>query len=211
MHKAGMFFSSYGDKYHLIALVAPLLVFGLEIAIMGWKESSLRKLFFEHDSSQRTDILFFLVSITGILTFLTVIFSLGGIYVIQRIAHIFMNIMANLDLRLDTGNRAENFAVFYFIYSYLEYWSHRIYHTGPFWYLHRLHHSATSLNPLVMHRAHPANLVLDPLLRVALPIGLVAVAYQDLFGLFVVCALQRAICLVGSNPTRPPLLRPEVL
>lgn len=156
-----------------LSLFAAWFVLLMEISAIGWKNSSTYRMMFAFDHSQGIDLIMFLLHITGTMTLLVILFSFGTSSVLGDTARAFFSAMDGLHLRLDTGYLGLNFAAYYLLYSFIEYWSHRLFHTGPFWYLHRLHHSATSLNPLVMHRAHPANLFLNPL-TLALPLILVA-------------------------------------
>lgn len=41
------------------------------------------------------------------------------------------------------------------VWSFLDYWAHRALHWGPFWLLHRMHHSAEAMSPLVRFRGNP--------------------------------------------------------
>lgn len=183
----------------LFGIGAPLLILALEIVVLGWSECSLRRMIFQNDKSQRIDLVFFVIHITSTMSLLTVIFSLGGSYLLGQAGQILIHQWTGMNLRIDTGSNLLNFLIYYIIFSFLAYWSHRLFHTGPFWNIHRLHHSATSLNPLVMHRAHPANLFLDPLLRNTLPIALVAAPGPALAALFVANSFHQL--LVHSSAT----------
>jgi sterol desaturase/sphingolipid hydroxylase (fatty acid hydroxylase superfamily) len=177
----------------LFALAAPLIVFGLEIVVLGWSQSSLYRILFKNDHSQRIDLLLFAVHVTNAMTILTLIFSLGCSYLLGQTGQILIRGWTGMNLRIDTGSSVLNFAIYYILFSFLEYWSHRLFHMEPLWHLHKIHHSATSLNPLVMHRAHPANLFLDPLFRNTLPIALVAAPGPALAALFVVNSFHQLL------------------
>jgi sterol desaturase/sphingolipid hydroxylase (fatty acid hydroxylase superfamily) len=157
-------------KLSFFAVITVLLI---EILTGGWKNGSAYKMMFQFDHSQSIDLIMFLLHITGMIGIFVIVFSLGISSLLGSAARVFTYYVMALHLRLDTGYLGANFAIYYLLYSFIEYWSHRLFHTGPFWHLHRLHHSATSLNPLVMHRAHPANLFLNPL-TLALPLMFVA-------------------------------------
>ncbi len=139
---------------------------------------------FHLDRSQRTDLILFSVHITGLMSFLTIVFSFGLTCIFAEMGQATLEYAAGFSICLDAGNFLVNFLIYFALSSFIEYWSHRLFHTGFFWHLHRLHHSASSLNPLVMHRAHPANLVFDPLVR-TLPIALVAIPGPAIYMLFV--------------------------
>jgi sterol desaturase/sphingolipid hydroxylase (fatty acid hydroxylase superfamily) len=157
----------------LSAVAAPLLAFAAETAAVGWRHCSLRRLLFQLDGSQRTDLLMFGICISGAMPILMAALTLGGSYAVGSAIQKLTFAMAGLDLRLDAGNAITNFGLYVLGASFIDYWEHRLFHVRPFWELHKLHHSATSMNPLVMHRTHPANLLAVPFVY-GLPLALVA-------------------------------------
>lgn len=146
------------------------IIFAVEIAVSGWSGSSLRKLV-QPDASQRTDWIMFAIHITGTMSLLAFLFSFGGVRVLGKLGQLITFYGANF--RIDTGFIALNFALYFLLASFVDYWLHRFFHTGPLWHLHKIHHAATSANPLVTHRAHPANIALYPLVSV-MPSALIA-------------------------------------
>ena len=180
-----------------LSFFAVTTVLLIEALAAGWKNSSTYKMIFQFDHSQSIDLIMFLLHITGMFTIFVIVFSFGASSLLGNTSQVLMHYVNTRHLRLDTGYLGFNFVAYYLLYSFIEYWSHRLFHTGPFWYLHRLHHSATSLNPLVMHRAHPANLFLNPL-TLSLPL------------IFVVAPWWSPIALGGCNTLYQMLVHSSV-
>jgi len=157
----------------LRCLALPALVLALELVVRGWNRSSVRHLLRGLDGSRRTDLICFLGYGLGAFSTVVSIGSFGVGYLVGQLTQIAIHALVGLNCRIDTGDAAINLAIYYIVYSFLEYWNHRLFHCGPFWHLHRIHHSATSLNPFVEHRNHPAQHALEPLL-LAWPLGLIS-------------------------------------
>jgi sterol desaturase/sphingolipid hydroxylase (fatty acid hydroxylase superfamily) len=51
------------------------------------------------------------------------------------------------------------FCVLVLVFTFLNYWQHRLNHYRAFWHIHKVHHSATSLTLLTPQRNHPVNAV----------------------------------------------------
>jgi len=47
-------------------------------------------------------------------------------------------------------------AAYFVVFSFFDYWAHRLYHSRVFWPLHRYHHAATNFSVINAERAHPA-------------------------------------------------------
>jgi len=158
------------------ALFLPLLVFGIEALAVGWGKSSIRRMFFSHDGSQRADILCFFVYSLGF-NLAIMIGSFGAGYFLGRAADHLIGTLVGWHIHFDFGNAWINFGLYYLIYSFMYYWSHRLFHLGPLWNLHRFHHSATSMNPLVQHRNHPGQHAIEQAVF-AFPLGLISVPVE---------------------------------
>ncbi|ELA09166.1 sterol desaturase [Moraxella macacae 0408225] len=90
--------------------------------------------------------------------------------------------------------------------EFSRYWLHRWLHTvGFLWHFHKVHHSATQLNPLTFYRVHPVENLLFGL-RYALSVGIVTGLCLWLFGtqlnfvtIFGANALVAIFSLIGGN------------
>lgn len=161
------------------ALTPALSAFLVEALCLGWQNSSLRRLCRSTDRSQWSDMVYFVafgpLFGEGVLN----LASAGTFYGLGRLINQFCSHLAGWHIHLDTGYGALNFAVYFIIQTFMEYANHWIMHRGAFWNLHRFHHSATSINPLLAARNHPGSRVFE-MLFLSLPAGIIAVPIVDL-------------------------------
>ena len=74
------------------------------------------------------------------------------------LAFIIVNLISNHEINLAFLNISSfrlisQFLIFYLTIDFVNYWAHRILHTlEPLKYIHKIHHSATELNPLTTFR-----------------------------------------------------------
>jgi sterol desaturase/sphingolipid hydroxylase (fatty acid hydroxylase superfamily) len=141
----------------VLLLILPF-AFWIECAVTGWQKCSLRALL-APTASMKTDISFFLmeqVHLTGM---------------IGRVLMLGLSIISGVALR-DWLARRTGFAVdpsalplvlqvilYFYVYSFFDYWAHRLGHTKWFWPLHRYHHSAKDFCVINGGRIHPAGFV----------------------------------------------------
>jgi sterol desaturase/sphingolipid hydroxylase (fatty acid hydroxylase superfamily) len=144
----------------------PVTALGIELFAVGWQRSAIRRVIFERDHSRATDLFFFLFELAGLHDTLIFICSMGLAVLTYRFRAHVLGIAAALHLRVSSGNFAVDAGIYLAVYTFFDYWNHRIEHWGPFWFLHRLHHSATSLSPMVSSRNHPVEIALEQLMRV---------------------------------------------
>ena len=138
----------------VVLLILPS-AFWIECAVIGWRKSSLRALM-TPTNSMKTDISFFLMEqlhLTGM---------------IGKVLMLGLSIVSGLALRdwlaASTGFAIDPSAlplplqaiVYFYIYSFFDYWAHRLGHTKYFWPLHRYHHSAEDFCVINGGRIHPA-------------------------------------------------------
>ncbi|MDE8349171.1 MAG: sterol desaturase family protein [Acidocella sp.] len=140
------------------------LVYFIETISLGWKNSSLRRLIYKKNLSEINDVWFFLMYGTGAFSTIVAIGSFGLGWIVGSEMQKTLSNIAGLHFRFDTGYGGLNFACYYLSFSFIEYWNHRLFHYGIFWNFHRIHHTATAMNPLVEHRNHPIQHALEPLL-----------------------------------------------
>ena len=105
------------------------------------------------------------------------------------------------------------FTLFLFVFDdFARYWLHRWLHTSALlWSFHKVHHSATTLNPLTVFRSHPVEAVLFTL-RSALVQGISVAAFIYFFGdkVTLVTVLGASLFtfifnLLGSNLRHSPV------
>ena len=138
----------------LLLLILPS-AFWIEAAVVGWKKSSLRALT-APTSSLKTDIAFFLMDqahLTGLMGRVLML----GLSVISGVA-LRDWLAARTGLAIDPGALPLGLQVivYFTVYSFFDYWAHRLGHSKYFWPLHRYHHSAEDFSVLNAVRIHPA-------------------------------------------------------
>jgi len=144
----------------------PALGLAFEILAIGWNRSSLRQAIFERDRSRLTDLIFFGFQVAGLHERSILVLSLGLAYVTGALSHFIVQSTVGLNPRIRTGHAVADALLYLLVFTLFDYWNHRLEHTGPIWNLHRLHHSATSLSPMVSTRNHPVELALEPFVKV---------------------------------------------
>lgn len=148
----------------LSAIVVMLVI---EPLAVGWRECSFRRLC--HPSrSEMTDLAIFLISVTGLGAFWTL--GLGALGADLWLPRFY----GHLGLQFSTGDVFTGAVAFAVVYGLADYWSHRFWHADPFWNIHRLHHSATTLSPLLVTRFSPIEVLFMPVTFSAI-IGLIVV------------------------------------
>ena len=143
------------NNIFLVFLLLPT-VLGIEAAVVGWSKSSLRQLLFSRTPSLNTDLTVFVLGQGHVLDIVGRVLMLGASMISGAWVHEAIRVRTGLDL----GPPALPFVLqlpFYFaIYSFFDYWTHRIDHTKNFWPLHRYHHSAEDFAVVTSVRQHPA-------------------------------------------------------
>lgn len=129
--------------------VAPLMLI-VELIIVGWDKSSLKKIV-SFNKSVRTDLFFFLLDVFNLYNLITVILSFGIFNLLARLIYE----STNFDLILTIDNIYIQFIVLFILSDLKNYFSHYVFHRyNSLWALHELHHSATHFCMLTRHRGH---------------------------------------------------------
>lgn len=138
------------------ALLAVATAIVAEILFVGWRCSSLRALLSPRGRSKRSDIGVFLLEMFGISRWLLAFFTMGiglasGVWLRDAVHD-----WTGFRLAVVTWSLPAQVAGGFVVYTFLDYWVHRIQHTRVFWPLHRFHHAATDFYVLTSARVHPA-------------------------------------------------------
>ncbi|MBY2967997.1 sterol desaturase family protein, partial [Rhizobium leguminosarum] len=158
LHKlGGFFYKTYylnGEAMALsfaISIGLVLTVFAVELTYVGFGNSGFRRVFFERSKSTITDIVYFVLQATGMITLFAALASFGLSYAITRAAQDAPH--------LDLAGRLPSWAhvlLFLVLSDFLSYWQHRLMHRLPvLWRLHEFHHAAEEFNALTSSREHP--------------------------------------------------------
>lgn len=155
----------------VISIWLLLAVFAVELAYVGYGKSGFRRVFFARSKSTITDIVYFVLQTTGMITLFAALSSFGLSYFIPH--------AARKAIDLDLGARLPgwaHFSLFLILTDFLSYWQHRLMHRAPaLWRLHEFHHAATEFNSLTATREHPLEkaisicVMIVPALLIGLP------------------------------------------
>ncbi len=139
----------------VVLLILPAALW-LECLLVGWRASSLRQMLVGATASIRTDIAFFVLLQSHLMDLVGKIMLLGA----TMISGLWLRdwLHAQFGFALDPGGLplALQIALFFLVYSFFDYWTHRLDHTRYFWPLHRYHHAAHDFCVITAGRAHPA-------------------------------------------------------
>ena len=144
------------DTGLLLVLMIPL-VLAIEMMVIGWEKSSARRLLFARSPTIKMDIAYVMagqVQVTSLLgKLLTFGISVGfGVWIHDRLSAL---------LHIDIGLGALPYALqvfgYFWVYTFFDYWTHRLDHSKACWPLHRFHHSTTDFCVITSLRAHPAD------------------------------------------------------
>lgn len=137
------------------ALLLSLVVLVWEAAVVGFEQSSLKRLL--HPSpSVRVDLFHLKVYACNLKAIFWVTFSLG----LGQLFYFWLKQRYSLGL-VAQSPYLPSLLLLVFVNSLLFYWVHRIMHTRLFWPLHQVHHSATELVVITNFRNHPLNLLIE--------------------------------------------------
>ncbi len=155
----------------LVGLIIPvgavLFVVFMEIIFVGYRNSSWHQLFIKRrDQSVGYDLFFYLLHIFHIRHLIFIYFTLGLYLYSEQFKGEFIGAVVGWGTRVSTGFPAVDIVLFAFVWSFFDYWNHRVQHTRLLWPLHRMHHSATTLTLFTSHRSNPFLLLFEPFVRV---------------------------------------------
>ena len=139
----------------LILLILPSALW-IECAVVGWERSSTRQMIVARTSSIKTDLACLFLGQAHVLVMVGRLMTLGasmlsGLWIRDWLA-------AALGLTIDPSALplVLQVAVYFFVYSFFDYWTHRLDHSRYFWPLHRYHHAADDFCVVNSTRTHPA-------------------------------------------------------
>ena len=167
---------SVGELHRRIASTVMVMgglipaIFIVELFLVGWRESSLRLLIVERSPSDMSALTCFLAWQARIMTVLTVVMSLGVSLISGAWLHDKLLQATGISLTVAWMPATLQFAAFFLIYSFFDYWAHRLDHSKYFWPLHRFHHAAEDFCVLNSVRTHPA--VFTDVVALTLPAAL---------------------------------------
>jgi sterol desaturase/sphingolipid hydroxylase (fatty acid hydroxylase superfamily) len=147
----------------IIGIGVMIVVLALEIFVLGWDKSGLKRILRQPSHSARIDIFFAILYVTRTLPFFQVFFTLGLSIGVSKLTTALLGPSSNLRLTIAPETPAGMaLAVFglWLVFTFNDYWWHRLMHQPLFWPLHRMHHTATELSVFSQFRDNPGNAIL---------------------------------------------------
>ena len=180
----------------LLGLLLPALL-AIELALEGWNESSLRHLLAQRPRSAWSDLAVFLFGMLPGHTAVAATLSLGLVLLPARWLHHALADATGMSIELGAWPLAVQVFVLIVVYSFCDYWQHRLDHTARFWPLHRYHHAAEDFCVLTSVRVHPAGVT--AVIAGVLPAALIGVSEEALFWLATLIAMLRYVIHTRIN------------
>lgn len=139
----------------LLFLMLPMAL-AIEAAVVGWDGSSTRQMLLARTPSVKSDMVYLLLGQARITDILGRVMTLGVAMLSGGLVREYV--------RAKTGFAADPSGIplllqvplYFFAYTFLDYWTHRVDHGRYFWPLHRYHHAAQDMSVINAGRAHPA-------------------------------------------------------
>ncbi|MEA2781729.1 MAG: hypothetical protein QOK29_3273 [Rhodospirillaceae bacterium] len=156
----------------LPAYVVPA-VFAWEIAKVGWRQSSLRHLLGWQSDSSRSDLIVFLIGQAHVANLLRVALTFGAALITGNWLHAQFCDATGVSLSLHGLPWPLQYIAYFTIFTFFDYWCHRLDHSRWFWPLHRYHHAAEEFYVLTSSRVHPASF--SEIVSITLPLAIIQV------------------------------------
>ena len=142
----------------VVMLLLPLAL-TIECAVVGWPRSSIRDLLTARSPTMKTDLAIFALGQTQVLDLAGRVMMLG----LGMISAIWVRDRVHDLTGFSVDPHALPFLVqvpiYFLVYTFFDYWAHRLSHSPLLWPLHRYHHSAEDFCTLTSDRQHPAAFV----------------------------------------------------
>jgi sterol desaturase/sphingolipid hydroxylase (fatty acid hydroxylase superfamily) len=152
----------------LLLLILPFALW-LEYALVGWEGCSFRDLL-APSASIKTDIAFLALDQAHLMGLVSRVMMLGA----SLISGVALRdwLQARTGYSIDTSYLPLwlQILVYFHVYSFFDYWAHRLGHTHWFWPLHRYHHAAKDFCVVNAARNHPAGFAGIFLINIPMPL-----------------------------------------
>ncbi len=152
------------DKLAMLAFaIVPVLM--LETAVCGYRGGSLWRLTQGRSPSAIHDLIVYALNFAGLWKYLSILLSFGAVLAVGLVAGGIIQAFVQFDLRIRTGSLILDTALGFLLFTFCDYWNHRLQHRQPLWPLHRVHHAADEMTVLTLWRAHPTISAVEPLFK----------------------------------------------
>ena len=180
----------HGAAGRLTLLVGALFCVAMaEWLVVGWQDSSLRRVLRGASPSVRSDIVVFLTQHCRIGALLQLVSTVGLVALVTRWVGHGPLVQPVHALGLSHWPAWAQLGTCFSLYTFGDYWAHRLSHTPLFWPLHRFHHAAEEFCILTHARIHATDVI--GLIIVTLPILMLSPSADVLTLLWSTIAYQR--------------------
>ena len=144
------------DTGLLLVLMIPM-VLAIELMATGWAKSSLRRLLFARTPTIRMDLAYVMAGQVQLTSLIGKILTFGISVGFGTWIHDRLGALIHVDIGLGALPYVLQVFGYFWVYTFFDYWTHRLDHSKAFWPLHRFHHSSTDFCVITSLRAHPAD------------------------------------------------------
>lgn len=156
--------AKFVDKLAMLAFaIVPVLI--LETAVCGYRGGSLWRLAQGRSPSAVHDLIVYTLNFVGLWKYLAMLLSFGAVLAVGIVVGGIVHAFVQFDLRIRTGSLVLDTALAFLVFTFCDYWNHRLQHRQPLWSLHRVHHAAEEMTVLTLWRAHPTISAVEPLFK----------------------------------------------
>lgn len=134
-----------------------IFVLLVEVASIGWKNSGLRRILLLETNSAATDVFYFCLRVSGLVSVFALIFSFGSVFYISN----FIGAKLNYRLLASMDSYILQFLIVALANTFAFYCVHRLMHSRAFFDIHKVHHSALELNVITPMRNHPIDYMIS--------------------------------------------------
>ncbi len=156
------------DNAAVILTILPLALW-IESLVVGWEASSIRQLLLARTPSIKTDLAILVLGQARVLGLLGRVMMLGASMISGMWLHDLIKATTGLSIDPSPIPLALQVLVYFYVYTFFDYWTHRLDHTRYFWPLHRYHHSAEDFVMVTAARQHPA--AFTPIFIINMPLA----------------------------------------
>lgn len=143
-----------GNAVVVLAILPGVL--WLECLIVGWPRSSIRSLVTEPTASMKTDLAILVLGQAKLLDIVGRLMMLGASLVSGLWIREHLKALTGLSVEPEGLVLPAQVAIYFVVYSFFDYWTHRFDHSPWLWPLHRYHHAAEDFCIVTAGRQHPA-------------------------------------------------------
>jgi sterol desaturase/sphingolipid hydroxylase (fatty acid hydroxylase superfamily) len=165
------------DKALFIAVIPPVF-FVLEFLWMGWEDCSACHLLTRLTPSGRSDLSMYLVGFMPGMRFIISVLTFGVAFISADWLRTQIEATTGMSLSVVGAPLLLQMAALFLLYTFGDYWAHRIDHLPGLWPLHRYHHAAEDFYSITASRVHPISFT--SVISLTLPAALVESSFDAL-------------------------------